>query len=135
MNCVTIKQIWGIGKLIPSVLCKQYNCNMLSNNSKVDIFLFFQVRDGYWYKSDLLAKLCGNKIPAAIISTGSRMMLTYKTHNQSPDHKGFTAQYEAVCGGDIDMETGQLESPNFPEDYQPNKECIYGGLKCQKISR
>lgn len=86
---------------------------------------YLEVRDGYWYKSDLLAKLCGNKIPAAIISTGSRMLLTYKTHNLSPDHKGFTAQYEAVCGGDLDMETGQLESPNFPEDYQPNKECIW----------
>ena len=23
------------------------------------------------------------------------------------------------------METGQLESPNYPEDYQPNKECIW----------
>ena len=23
-----------------------------------------------------------------------------------------------MCGGDLDMETGQLESPNFPEDYQ-----------------
>jgi hypothetical protein len=38
---------------------------------------------------------------------------------------GFTAQYEAVCGGDLEMEAGQLESPNFPEDYQPNKECIW----------
>jgi CUB domain len=38
---------------------------------------------------------------------------------------GFTAQYEAVCGGDLEMESGQLESPNFPEDYQPNKECIW----------
>ena len=35
----------------------------------------------------------------------------------------FTMQ--AVCGGDLDMESGQLESPNFPEDYQPNKECIW----------
>ena len=23
------------------------------------------------------------------------------------------------------METGQLESPNYPEDYVPNKECIW----------
>jgi hypothetical protein len=22
-------------------------------------------------------------------------------------------------------ESGQLESPNYPEDYQPNKECIW----------
>ena len=31
---------------------------------------------------------------------------------------GQIERYEAVCGGDLDMETGQLESPNFPEDYQ-----------------
>ena len=76
------------------------------------------------------------------------MLITYKTNSHSPDHMGFTAQYEvgwfnlltrvniqiflashihlqAVCGGDLDMESGQLESPNFPEDYQPNKECIW----------
>ena len=32
---------------------------------------------------------------------------------------------KAVCGGELDMESGQLESPNYPEDYQPNKECIW----------
>lgn len=33
----------------------------------------------------------------------------------------------AVCGGDvfIDEESGRLESPNYPDDYQPNKECIW----------
>ena len=31
----------------------------------------------------------------------------------------------AVCGGELDMESGQLESPNYPEDYQPNKECVW----------
>ena len=49
--------------------------------------------------------------------------------------------FQAVCGGDLDMEAGQLESPNFPEDYQPNKECIWrvrnclgiSGLRCQPI--
>ena len=31
----------------------------------------------------------------------------------------------AVCGGELNMENGQLESPNYPEDYVPNKECIW----------
>ena len=30
------------------------------------------------------------------------------------------------------MEAGQLESPNFPEDYQPNKECIWRVRKLNK---
>jgi len=25
----------------------------------------------------------------------------------------------ALCGGDLDVESGHLESPNFPDDYQP----------------
>jgi len=33
--------------------------------------------------------------------------------------------FVAVCGGELMMESGQLESPNYPEDYQPNKECIW----------
>ena len=82
---------------------------------------YLEVRDGYWAKSPLLGRLCGSASPPPLISTGSRMMVTYRTQVDSPDHRGFTAQYEAVCGGDLDMETGQLESPNFPEDYQPNK--------------
>jgi len=86
---------------------------------------YLEVKDGYWHKSDLLVRLCGKTIPPSITSTGSRILLTYKTSEQSPDHMGFTAQYEAVCGGELDMEQGQLESPNFPEDYQPNKECIW----------
>ena len=32
------------------------------------------------------------------------------------------------------MEAGQLESPNFPEDYQPNKECIWRVRNCLGIS-
>lgn len=34
----------------------------------------------------------------------------------------------AVCGGgeiQIDEEWRSLESPNYPEDYEPNKECIW----------
>ncbi|XP_013164435.1 PREDICTED: tolloid-like protein 1 [Papilio xuthus] len=32
----------------------------------------------------------------------------------------------AVCGGDIEVDNnGHLESPNYPDDYQPNKLCIW----------
>lgn len=32
----------------------------------------------------------------------------------------------AVCGGDLTLESGnQLESPNYPLEYLPNKECIW----------
>ena len=41
-----------------------------------------------------VSKMCGTTH-----ISGSRLMVTYKTHESSPDHKGFKAQYEAVCGG------------------------------------
>lgn len=32
----------------------------------------------------------------------------------------------AVCGGDLTLESGnQLESPNYPLEYLPNKECVW----------
>lgn len=31
----------------------------------------------------------------------------------------------ALCGGDLNVDSGHLESPNFPDDYQPNKECTW----------
>lgn len=32
----------------------------------------------------------------------------------------------AVCGGEIEVDSsGHLESPNYPDDYQPNKLCIW----------
>lgn len=36
--------------------------------------------------------------------------------------------FSAVCGGELNVDAagqGHLESPNFPADYQPNKECIW----------
>lgn len=70
---------------------------------------------------------CGSgKINELIISTGSRMLVTYVTSNRQSGHGGFTANYEAVCGGDVDLDgVGHLESPNYPEEYQSNKECVW----------
>jgi len=31
----------------------------------------------------------------------------------------------AICGGDLEGSSGHLESPNFPEEYLPSKECIW----------
>lgn len=33
--------------------------------------------------------------------------------------------YEAICGGEIRKDAGQIQSPNYPDDYRPSKECIW----------
>lgn len=61
-----------------------------------------------------------------IVSSGSRMLVTYVTSSRQSGHRGFTASYEAVCGGDVELDgIGHLESPNYPEEYQSSKECVW----------
>jgi tolkin protein len=88
---------------------------------------YLEIRDGYWHKSPLLGRFCGSnlKFESAILSTGARMLLTYVTTKPVATYRGFTASYEAVCGGDLVDESGHLESPNFPDEYLPSKECIW----------
>lgn len=31
----------------------------------------------------------------------------------------------AMCGGEVKQDSGQIQSPNYPDDYQSNKECVW----------
>lgn len=54
------------------------------------------------------------------------MLVMYVTSSHQTGHRGFSAAYEAVCGGEIEVEdTGHLESPNYPDGYQSSKECVW----------
>lgn len=34
--------------------------------------------------------------------------------------------FSAICGGDLNLEdTLVLQSPNYPDEYRPGKECIW----------
>ncbi|KAK7089216.1 hypothetical protein V1264_024620 [Littorina saxatilis] len=95
---------------------KSYDC-------KMD---YLEVRDGYYIKSPLLGRFCGNKLPETLISSDTRMWIEYRTSKGgTKGDKGFFAEYEAICGGEISKDQGFLTSPNYPDDYRPNKECIW----------
>uniref|UniRef100_A0A8D9B309 Metalloendopeptidase n=2 Tax=Cacopsylla melanoneura TaxID=428564 RepID=A0A8D9B309_9HEMI len=97
-----------------------------SDNCRSD---YLEIKDGYWHKSKLIGRYCGKgKLEDPIVSSGSRMLITYVTSPNQIGHRGFSVNYEAVCGGEwslVDTPTGHLESPNYPEDYQSNKECVW----------
>ena len=61
---------------------------------------YIEIRDGYWHKSPLLAKLCGSKqVPEAIVSTGYRILVTYKSTGTllpKRSYRGFKATYEGM---------------------------------------
>uniref|UniRef100_A0A5F9C6E7 Metalloendopeptidase n=1 Tax=Oryctolagus cuniculus TaxID=9986 RepID=A0A5F9C6E7_RABIT len=85
---------------------------------------YIEVRDGYWRKSPLLGRFCGDKVPEVLASTDSRMWIEFRSSSNWVG-KGFAAVYEAICGGEIRKNEGQIQSPNYPDDYRPMKECVW----------
>ena len=63
-----------------------------SENCRSD---FLEIRDGYWHKSPVLGRFCGSgKVNELIITTGSRMLLTFTNSLPQPSLRGFAASYE-----------------------------------------
>ncbi|XP_076875977.1 bone morphogenetic protein 1b isoform X2 [Brachyhypopomus gauderio] len=83
-----------------------------------------EVRDGYWRKSPLKGRYCGDQLPEPLVSTDSRLWIEFRSSSNWVG-KGFSASYEAICGGEIQRDSGQIQSPNYPDDYRPNKVCVW----------
>ncbi|KAL8603880.1 hypothetical protein ACOMHN_049698 [Nucella lapillus] len=84
---------------------------------------YMEVRDGHYIKSPLMGRFCGSRVPDTLITSDTRMWIEYRSSRGVG--KGFMAQYEAVCGGEIHKDQGFLTSPNYPDEYRPNKECVW----------
>lgn len=116
--------MFGLGDDFKILLLLPQSDLPYSDGCKYD---YLEIRDGYWHKSPLLGRFCGSnlKFEGPILSSGARMLLTYTTTKPVSSYRGFSASYEAICGGDLMDEAGALESPNFPDEYLPSKECIW----------
>ncbi|KFM59925.1 Tolloid-like protein 1, partial [Stegodyphus mimosarum] len=87
---------------------------------------YLEIRDGYWSRSPLLGRFCGNRtLGERFVSTGHRMLVIYHTTNAGSIYKGFQAKYEALCGGLLEQSEGTLQSPNYPDEYLADKECVW----------
>uniref|UniRef100_A0A672RLF0 Metalloendopeptidase n=1 Tax=Sinocyclocheilus grahami TaxID=75366 RepID=A0A672RLF0_SINGR len=76
-----------------------------------------EIRDGYWRKAPLKGRFCGDKLPEPIVSTDSRLWIEFRS---SSNWVG-----KAICGGEVKKDNGQIQSPNYPDDYRPNKVCVW----------
>lgn len=99
----------------------------------------------------LSGRFCGDKLPEPIVSTDSRLWIEFRS-SSSWVGKGFSAVYEgtgsgsdwtvspwnqtviltsspsfceAICGGEVKQDSGLIQSPNYPDDYQSNKACVW----------
>nr|AEP25603.1 bone morphogenic protein 1 [Holothuria glaberrima] len=83
------------------------------------------VKDGHWEFSPVLGQYCGGNLPEPIVSTHNRLWIRMKASNH-PTSRTFAAKYEAICGGNITRkERGVIQSPNYPDYYSVNKECVW----------
>nr|XP_044991063.1 cubilin [Jaculus jaculus] len=76
-----------------------------------------------------LGRYCGKSIPPSMTSSTNSIKLVFVTDSDLA-YEGFSIQYEAInvstaCLEDYTSGTGTLHSPNFPNAYPNNWECIY----------
>ncbi|CAH0395162.1 unnamed protein product [Bemisia tabaci] len=77
----------------------------------------------------LIGRFCGVKLPPPITSTGNIMTITFVS-DSSINMDGFSANYlmldgSRMCGGNFYSTTGYLRTPNYPNRYPYNRNCIW----------
>ncbi|XP_078731465.1 dorsal-ventral patterning tolloid-like protein 1 [Lampetra fluviatilis] len=85
---------------------------------------YVEVRDGFWKQAPLLGKFCGDRVPGTLVSSDSRLWIEFRSSSNWVG-RGFYGTYEAICGGELHRDSGTIQSPNYPDDYRPSKECVW----------
>jgi len=93
-------------------------------NSKNCYYDHLVIHDGHWQRSPLIGRYCGRKTPVEILSKSSRLWIRFQTISNFRG-AGFHLEYEAVCGGEMERDYGEIQSPNYPEEYSPDKSCVW----------
>ncbi|XP_057327302.1 dorsal-ventral patterning protein tolloid-like [Microplitis mediator] len=86
---------------------------------------YVEIKDGHQANSSVLARICG-KDKTVVVTASNFVSVTYARTRYENHHLGFILKYEAICGGNINLESNDtyyLESPNYPDSYEPNKYC------------
>ncbi|XP_059827436.1 cubilin [Hypanus sabinus] len=86
-----------------------------------------QILDGDKLTAPSVGRYCGNTIPYATTSSSNALFVNFIS-NDVISFRGFRATYAAsasACGGTFHMQFGAFSSPNYPENYPSNSECIW----------
>lgn len=102
----------------------EFELEMVAGNCSHD---FVEILDGDNYNAPSVGKYCGTQVPHPVTSFSNALVISFIS-DSSVAKKGFRATYTAStssCGGNFHMESGAFNSPNFPDAYPPNIECIW----------
>ncbi|XP_034427678.1 cubilin [Hippoglossus hippoglossus] len=101
-----------------------FELEMISSNCSHDAV---EILDGDNYQAPSIGRYCGLEIPHPVTSFSNSLVVNFIS-DHSVSRKGFRATYSAStssCGGDLVMESGAFNSPNYPDAYPPNVECVW----------
>ncbi|XP_008546307.3 bone morphogenetic protein 1-like [Microplitis demolitor] len=88
---------------------------------------YLEVLNGYGKNKVVIAHYCGKYETTLTVNSNIVQILSARTQVEY-DEPTFIIEYEAVCSNDIYIEyndTFYFESPNYPEQYGPNKLCYW----------
>ncbi|XP_066158935.1 cubilin [Euwallacea fornicatus] len=94
------------------------------SNCKYD---WLEIRNGGYSSSPLIGTYCGTKIPKTIPSHANKLYLKFNS-DMSRTAAGFMIEWTSAttgCGGTLMSSTGSITSPQYPEPYSKNAECIW----------
>ena len=101
------------------------NPELSQKSRRMNQTLYF--RNGGFSSSPLVGTYCGTTIDRLIVSHSNRMYIKFVT-DSSLSGSGFRIMYDATatgCGADLTTPSGSFTSPNFPQPYGHNAECIW----------
>ncbi|KAK1165586.1 neuropilin-2-like isoform X1 [Acipenser oxyrinchus oxyrinchus] len=91
---------------------------------------YIEIRDGENESGDLLGKHCSNIAPPAIISSGPVLYIKFAS-DYAHQGAGFSLRYEIYktgsdyCSRNFTSLSGVIESPEYPDKYPHNLDCIF----------
>ncbi|XP_038138788.1 cubilin-like, partial [Cyprinodon tularosa] len=101
-----------------------FELEMLNSNCSHDAV---EILDGDNYQAPSIGRYCGDEIPHPVTSFSNSLVVNFIS-DHSVSRRGFRAVYSAStssCGGDLVMQSGAFNSPNYPDAYPPNMECVW----------
>lgn len=76
-----------------------------------------------------IGKFCGTKSPPALTTSTNRLIMKFKS-DSSVKNSGFSVSYtfldeKSYCGGFYYRSHGFINSPGWPQRYEPNRDCSW----------
>ncbi|KAG5881771.1 hypothetical protein JTB14_021141 [Gonioctena quinquepunctata] len=84
---------------------------------------YVQLFDGLTTASESLGKFC-NGVSEPIKSTNNKMLVKFRS-DVALQGRGFQLQYTTVCRNTVKGYRGVIESPNFPNEYPQDEDCLW----------